>query len=189
MTPTVLLVDDEVGMLNVLRRTLARESYRVLMSSSAPQALTLLKRHQVDVVVSDEKMPQMSGSEFLAEVCKTSPETARILLTGNPTLESALCGINDGRIFRYLTKPCPAAVFTAAIRDALAVRNLAVKSRRLLQVSRRQSQALRALESEHPGITAVHRTSKGSICVSVDAINLDTLVDEIEAELSRCELG
>lgn len=80
--PTVLLVDDESRILSALQRTLRREGYEILAVDSPTEALALLETQHVDVIVSDHKMPGMSGLQFLARVAQKHPEIVRILLTG-----------------------------------------------------------------------------------------------------------
>ena len=79
---TLLIVDDEVRILTALRRTLRREGYEILTAETATRALELLVQHNVDLVLSDQKMPGMSGVELLAEVKRLRPAAARILITG-----------------------------------------------------------------------------------------------------------
>jgi DNA-binding response OmpR family regulator len=82
--PVVLLVDDEAGILSALRRTLRREGYQLLTAASAAEALETLAREPVDLVVSDQKMPGMSGTRLMAEVASRRPGVARLVLTGWP---------------------------------------------------------------------------------------------------------
>ena len=119
MQPRVLLVDDEPHVTEALKRVLREEAYDIRTASSARTALQILARETVDVVVSDERMPGMSGSEFLATVRRSYPNTVRILLTGHANLEAAVRAINEGEIYRFLTKPCKEADLTRAIEHAL----------------------------------------------------------------------
>lgn len=116
---TVLLVDDERQVTRGLAALLHPTGLTVIEAHSAEEAMALLRRKTVDVVVSDERMPGMRGSEFLALVSRTFPETGRVLLTGQATVETAVSAINDGRVCKFLQKPCPPAVFRAAIEEAL----------------------------------------------------------------------
>jgi two-component system probable response regulator PhcQ len=106
MPRRVLFVDDEPHVTESLKRALRKEPYEVLSANSADEALEVLARQPVDVVISDEKMPGMQGSEFLAVVCKQYPETIRIIMTGHGSIEAAIRAINEGEIYRFLTKPC-----------------------------------------------------------------------------------
>ncbi len=139
MSHTVLLVDDEPNVLNALTRVLRKESYRILTADSAEQAAGLLHDSDVDLIVSDEEMPGMSGTEFLGRVAEQYPETVRIVLTGHPTLPAALRAINEGKVYQFLTKPCNEIDLAITIRRALQQKDLLAKSRDLLEVTKRQS--------------------------------------------------
>ncbi|MES3036891.1 MAG: hybrid sensor histidine kinase/response regulator [Bdellovibrionota bacterium] len=104
--PFVLCVDDEIDNLEALERVF-RKKYNVLKASSGPEALQLLQSSQetIALIITDQRMPEMTGVELLQEVQKLRPETMRILLTGYTDLESVITAINDGQIYRYLTKP------------------------------------------------------------------------------------
>jgi DNA-binding NtrC family response regulator len=137
------------------------------------------------VVVSDEKMPGMSGSRFLSIVSQRYPDTVRIILTGNATLETAIRAINEGKIYRFLTKPCNELDLATTIRQALQLKDLVAKSRRLLEKSRCQSELLKELEKQHPEITATKSTPTNAIIMDEDIdTDLDRLVEEINKSLA-----
>lgn len=98
----ILLVDDEPHVTEALRRTLHTEPYEILSANSANEALQIPAREPVTVVISDERMPGMRGTEFLARVYRDYPETIRIMLTGHANLELAMRAINEGQIYRFL---------------------------------------------------------------------------------------
>jgi len=139
MSHTVLLVDDEPHVLEALTRVLRKEAYRILTADSAEQAAERLQNQYVDLIVSDEEMPGMSGTEFLARVAEQYPDTVRIVLTGHPSLPAALRAINQGKVYQFLTKPCNEIDLAITIRRALQQKDLLAKSRDLLEVTRRQS--------------------------------------------------
>jgi len=116
---TVLLVDDEKDVTQALCLLLHDLDLVVLQAQSAGQALDILRRRKVDVVVSDERMPGMCGSEFLAIVFLEFPNTGRVILTGHATVEAAVRSINEGKVCRFLQKPCRPETFRAAIDEAL----------------------------------------------------------------------
>jgi two-component system, sensor histidine kinase and response regulator len=101
---TILCVDDEANNVDSLER-LFRKKYRVLKATSGYDALKLLKENTVTVIISDQRMPQMSGVEMLAESIALQPDAIRILLTGYTDIESVIAAINSGHIYRYVTKP------------------------------------------------------------------------------------
>jgi EAL domain-containing protein (putative c-di-GMP-specific phosphodiesterase class I)/ActR/RegA family two-component response regulator len=102
---TLLLVDDEPNILNAIKRLLRREGYRILCAESAAQGLDLLATHRVHVVISDQRMPVMTGTEFLTRVKDLYPDTVRLVLSGYSELESLTDAINKGAIYRYISKP------------------------------------------------------------------------------------
>jgi DNA-binding NarL/FixJ family response regulator len=141
---TILLVDDEPYVLEGLKDTLRGQSHRVLTATSAAEGLDLLSEQPIDVVVADEMMPRMRGSELLAIVSHRHPNTVRIILTGHATLDAAVRGINEGRIFRFLQKPCRPSDFLAVVAEAFQIKALTTASTRMLEFVRDQSALLRA---------------------------------------------
>ena len=102
--PTLLFVDDEERIVNLLRM-MFRGEYQVLTATSGKEALEILAKHRVEVLVSDQRMPGMLGVELLAEARKRSPATMRILLTGYSDLAAIVGSVNDGEVFRFINKP------------------------------------------------------------------------------------
>lgn len=115
---TILLLDDEENTLNALIRLLRRENYHILTASSAEQAFELLALHQVQVIMSDQRMMQMSGTEFLKRVKDMYPDTVRIVLSGYTDLRSLTEAINNGAIYKFLTKPWDDQQLKLEIRQA-----------------------------------------------------------------------
>ena len=105
MTSTkILCVDDEIDNVEALER-IFRKSYSVLTATSGSQALELLKEHEVAVIISDQRMPQMKGVEFLEKSIASHPDAIRILLTGYTDIQSVIEAINTGQVYRYINKP------------------------------------------------------------------------------------
>ena len=102
---TLLLVDDDVNVLSSLHRLFRRDNYRILTALSPAEGFEMLALHQVQVVVCDQRMPIMSGTEFLSKVKEMYPDTIRIILSGYTGLDSVLDSINRGAIYRFYTKP------------------------------------------------------------------------------------
>ena len=102
----VLFVDDEPNVLDSIRRQL-RKSCEILTATSGVEALALLKdTGPVALVISDMRMPGMSGAELLAKIRDLYPDTVRMILSGQADLESTISAVNEGHVFRFLTKPC-----------------------------------------------------------------------------------
>lgn len=104
MKHTILCVDDEIDNVEALER-LFRSKYTVLKSSSGAEAIQLLHQHPVSVIITDQRMPGISGTELLEKVLQIQPDTVRILLTGYTDLESIIGAVNEGQIYRYINKP------------------------------------------------------------------------------------
>ncbi len=115
---TLLIVDDEKNILNALSRLLRREGYTILTASSPSEAFEHLARQPVQVILSDQRMPDMSGTEFFARVRQLYPRTIRIVLTGYTDLDSVTAAINRGAIYKFLTKPWDDDLLRDQLREA-----------------------------------------------------------------------
>jgi EAL domain-containing protein (putative c-di-GMP-specific phosphodiesterase class I) len=118
----VLHVDDDPDIIAALGLGLRRQRFEVFSAGSADEALRLLARQEVDVVVSDEQMPGTCGSKFLALVRKQWPDTMRIMLSGCTDFRATLDAINEAHVFRFLTKPCSSEDVAFCIKQAAAVK-------------------------------------------------------------------
>lgn len=136
--PRVLFVDDDPSVLGNIRRSLWREPLELLTAGSAADALTILQTEPIDVVVSDEKMPNMGGAELLTIVRERHPDVCRILLSGHADVDAALRAINDARVFRFLTKPCPPSTLAGCIHEALQGREDRRALERAVSAKRRE---------------------------------------------------
>ena len=115
--PRILFVDDEERILRSLAMQFRRE-FEVLTESDPRRALERLRSEPVQIIVSDQRMPQMSGAELLAQASEIAPHSLRILLTGYSDLDAAIEALNSGGIFRYLTKPWDPQEMAATLRQA-----------------------------------------------------------------------
>lgn len=129
----VLCVDDEPSILSSLRRLLRRAGCEVLLAEGGAPGLALLQEREVDVVISDMRMPQMSGAAFLAECATRWPDTVRILLTGYSDLDSAVSAVNEAEIYRYLSKPWNDDDLCLTVREAVQKRRM-VRDRAQLEL-------------------------------------------------------
>jgi len=183
VSEVVLFVDDEPALLEGIKVNLRKEPYRILTSTSGAEALELLAKQAVDVIVSDERMPGMSGTDLLATVRTRYPATMRVMLTGQANLEATIRAINEGEVYRFLIKPCTPVQLAQTIRDALLLKKLLHASSKLLDASRRQGRYMDALEEESPGITQVDFADDGRI--SVDDLSGEdprTLIEQMQQE-------
>lgn len=181
---TVLFVDDERDLVEALRNALRKEPYRIVTANSGHEALEILGKEDVSIVVSDEQMPHMSGSELLSVVRERHPSTVRMILTGQASLDAAVRAINGGEVFRFLSKPCPPVELGQTIRQALQMQELTERTALLLAETRRQRTVLEDLERSHPGITQVAREADGTVTMQVDEMGLDCDVESLLQEIS-----
>jgi len=133
MAEKILFVDDEPNILQSIQRQL-RGRFVLETAGSGDEALRILQGESpFAVIVSDMRMPAMNGVELLARVKDSYPETVRLMLTGNADQETAMEAVNNGQIFRFLTKPCPQATFITSLALALRQHRLIIAERELLQ--------------------------------------------------------
>ena len=179
---TLLLVDDEANVTDALRRAMRREPYELLTATSGAAALELLSHHQVDVVISDEQMPGMSGSALLTIVRREHPQAIRMILSGQASLESAVRAINEGKVYRFFLKPCNPTDLVFTIRRALAHKRLAEQSRRLLLEYRRQASVLASVERHSPELLHLDMDDQGAVVLDEAELTGDAmdLLAEIE---------
>lgn len=141
-TITVLLVDDEVNILNSLRRLLRKEPWTLLTAESGEQALELAKQHSLDLVISDARMPGMDGATLLAEIQRSQPGCIRILLTGYADISTTVRAINEGRIYRYISKPWDDAELLMTMHQGLAFQLSERERERLEKLTQAQNDEL-----------------------------------------------
>lgn len=165
---TLLLVDDEENVLSALQRTLRRENYTLLTAGEPAEAFAILQQTQVDVVVSDHLMPNMSGLDFLKEVRALHPEVVRIMLTGHAEVSTAMEAINEGEIYRFLTKPWDDAELKVALHLAFDKVALERSNRQLLAALQHQRALFARLERQHPGLRRLLRDESGALLVDND---------------------
>jgi len=191
MQQKVLVVDDEQSTRRLMKEALGMEPYQLLISDSAEKALEMFKNETIDVVISDEMMPGMPGSEFLALVRQKYPETIRMILTGHASIESAIRAINEGQIYHFFTKPCRIYDLAITIRKALQQKELMRKSRELLHLAQRQSSYIRNIEKKYPGITHVQKDKQGGVLLEdgPEVEDYDQLIGEIKALLQKEKSG
>jgi DNA-binding NtrC family response regulator len=118
--PSVLCVDDEPNILRTLHWMLHKE-FNVMTATDGASALELLRKHDFDVIVSDQRMPGMIGSEFLRQACEVAPRAMRILLTGYSDMQALLKSINEGEVFRFVSKPWKNEELSRTVREAAQI--------------------------------------------------------------------
>jgi diguanylate cyclase (GGDEF)-like protein/PAS domain S-box-containing protein len=128
---TLLLVDDEVNIVASLKRLLRPDNYHVLTANSGQEGLDLLTRNDVDVIVSDQRMPGMTGVEFLSQAKVLYPDTIRIVLSGYTELQSVTDAVNEGAIYKFLTKPWDDTQLRGHVEEAFRRKEMADENMRL----------------------------------------------------------
>lgn len=166
-THTILIVDDEPVVLGALKETLERERYHVVACTSPVKALAILAERQFAVIISDQRMPEMTGLDFLVESRKTHPNASRILITAVLALPTIVEAINRGEIFRFVAKPWLREELLATVRNAiqrheLIVRNEMLQARsqqlnaQLIAANGQLEQKVKDLESERQKLDAAN---------------------------------
>jgi response regulator RpfG family c-di-GMP phosphodiesterase len=173
---TILLVDDEINILKALNRLLRTDGYRLLTAGSGVDALIIMAREPVDLVISDMRMPEMDGAIFLAKVRQNWPDTIRILLTGHADMVQTVAAINQGEIYRYIAKPWDDQELLILVRQALEQLHLRRENQRLLRLTAEQNEALKEANNTLE-MKVAQRTAELSQLVSF----LELTQDELKA--------
>lgn len=143
--PVVLFVDDEPSILSALRRLFRPLGYKVLLAEGGEAGLALLASEPVDLVISDMRMPQMDGVQFLEQVRERWPQIGRMLLTGYADISSTIGAINRGEIHRYIAKPWDDHDIQLCVADGLKRQRLEEENRHLSALTQRQNEELQSL--------------------------------------------
>ncbi len=144
---TLLFVDDEANILSSLKRLFRPLGYRIHTAISGAEGLALLEKEPVDLIISDMRMPEMDGATFLKRAAKQWPDSVRILLTGYSDLESTIAAVNQGQIYRYISKPWEDHELTLAVQQALKLKQLQDEKTRLEALTRQQNEQLNKLNA------------------------------------------
>lgn len=143
----VLCVDDEPSILRSLKRILPRSQYDVQIANSGAEGLEILSQQPIDLIISDMRMPEMTGAVFLEQVAKQYPDTVRILLTGYSDIESTIAAVNQGRIHRYVQKPWNTEDFLACLEQEMESKRLKIENKRLADRVFAQNEELKQLNN------------------------------------------
>ena len=178
---TILIVDDEPVVLNALKFTLEREGFHVVACTSPLKALAILAERDFSVIISDQRMPEMMGLDFLIESRRLRPQASRILITAVLALPTIVDAINKGEIFRFVAKPWLREELVATVRNAVQRHDLVTKNEALLAETQRLNGQLReangALEAK---VTELEQQRQ-----RLDAANHD-LATSYENSLELC---
>ena len=174
----IMIVDDEPNILNSLKRVLKRvDGWEIETYDGVREALKRAKTATFDLVISDYKMPEMDGVEFLNEIRHLQPEAMRIILSGFTELQAMLSAINEAEIYRYICKPWDDHDLILTITHALTHRDVLVENRRLADQVREQQlelqsrkTALELLAEKHPELVDVDWGADGAIILASDLL-------------------
>jgi two-component system, probable response regulator PhcQ len=180
MQHTVLLVDDDWEILELFRHMLRREAFEVETARTALDAFNVLASRPVAVVIADERMPGMSGTEFLTRIQIEYPDVIRMMVTGQASVEVAMRAINEGQVFRFLTKPVRSAALISTLREAIAAWDLRREQPAAGSDTSRRASEIAALESEWQGLMHVKRDPSGAIVVDDPDADLAEVLREME---------
>ena len=161
----ILLVDDSPNILKALLRSFKDEGYKIFTAYSAKEALDLLSRESVDLIISDQNMPEISGIDLLKLVMVKYPQIIRLMLTGTTDFEVSKEAINKGEIYRFFNKPFDDFEFLLSVKYALKNKCLEEENNKLKSSLTEKEERLKQLEIQHPGITKRERTSDGAFII------------------------
>ena len=174
---TLLLVDDEEAILSSLKRLFRRDGYDILTASSGAQGLSLLAGQPVGVILSDQRMPGMTGIEFLREAKRLHPHTVRITLSGYTDLQSIIEAVNEGSVFKFLTKPWDDDLLRGHVAQAFEQSDMAADNRRLgeaVQQANRElavaNQRLEQLVRDESALRQAMQRAAGAARDALDAL-------------------
>ncbi len=179
---TLLFVDDEHAVLSALQRIFLEENYRILTASSADRALAIMNSDRVHLVISDHRMPGVTGSELLKEIKLRWPETIRIMLTGYADVQSIMGAVKDGAVYKFITKPWNDEDLRLTVSLALQQYVLMQENRHLRHITQKQRLKIR----NYAGMFDENRGVLGNILVNAGALKKEEL-QRAESEMSEGE--
>ena len=174
---TLLLVDDEENILSSLKRLLRRDGYTILTACGAAEGLQRLAETEVDVIVSDQRMPGMTGVEFLRRAKELYPDSIRMVLSGYTELQSIIDAVNEGAIYKFLTKPWDDERLRGHVAEAFRQKDMADENRRLASQVESANADYIELNSRLQGLVAQQREQADLLAASAGGMRevLDTL--------------
>ncbi len=151
---TILLVDDEPPILKALTRLLEYEGYTILGTVNPTEVAGILRSEEIHLVISDHTMPVMTGIEVLRTARLIRPDAIRVMLTGNAELQMAIDAVNQGEIYRFLTKPWDNNDLLVTVRLGLREYEIQKQNKRLATVVRQQADTIKRLQAQLAGASA-----------------------------------
>lgn len=168
---TLLFVDDEESVLSSLQRIFLEENYRILTATSADKALAIMNSERIHLIITDHRMPGITGAELLKEIKQRWPETIRIMLTGYADVQSIMGAVKDGAVYKFITKPWNDEDLRLTVSLALQQYMIMKENRRLKDVTRKQQLKIR----NYAGLFDENRGVLGTILVSAGLLKMEEL--------------
>ncbi len=162
----VLLVDDEEEVREAVGSLLRREGYVVHLAQSGDEALQLLRKEPVQLLISDHQMPGMTGIELLKLVRERHPDVLRMMMTGDPDPQTIIRSINEGEVYRFVKKPWDNTTLRVMVYFAFETIQLEEENRRLAAALRRQLDFLRGLQAQFPYLDAAARDEEAALVLA-----------------------
>ncbi len=179
---SLLFVDDEEGVLNALRRIFMEENYRIFTVPSADKALAIMQQERIQLVISDHRMPGMTGAQLLKEIKDRWPETIRIMLTGHADVQSIMGAVKDGAVYKFITKPWNDEDLRLTVSLALQQYMLLHENQKLREIARSQQLKIK----NYAGLFDENCGMLGSILVKYGVINQEQL-DKALQQLDKAD--
>ncbi|MFH0882747.1 MAG: HD domain-containing phosphohydrolase [bacterium] len=190
-TKTLLFVDDEPNILSALKRVFLDDDFEVLTANSGKEALGFLKSKEIQLIISDQRMPEMSGTELLAKVRETKPEIMRIILSGFADMDAAVDAINNGQIYQFIFKPWNDEELRSVVLRALETHDLQKENKRLLVELKELNSQLAQKVKERTALIVQKNLELGKLNKSLESSLVSTvrvfvnLIDLSRPEVSR----
>lgn len=162
---SILLVDDSKEILKALSRVFKPEGYEIFTAESANEAYKILKNENIDLLITDQNMPAVSGTDLLRTARAKFPDVIRIMITGITDISIAQKAINNGEIYRFFNKPWDDFELITAVRHAYNQKQLKDENDQLKLEIDSQAELLRKLEKEYPGLTSKRKSSDGAFII------------------------
>jgi response regulator RpfG family c-di-GMP phosphodiesterase len=162
---TILFVDDEENILSSFKRLLRNENYTILALDNPREVKSIMEHTVVSLIISDQRMPEINGLDLLKEAKELYPDTVRILLTGYADVQVAIKAINEGGVYRFISKPWSDEELRIAIRQSLAYYDLIMDNKVLLQMVQKQKDALNEVQNKYPDVADLPQMKDGAYVI------------------------
>jgi len=180
----ILFVDDEESMLTAMRRIFRRENYTILTAGSGPEALEILQKDPVNVIISDHRMPDMTGAELLRKIKALYPQIIRIMLTGHADVGAIMGAVNEGAVYKFITKPWNDEDLRLTVSLALEAYDLLKENRTLKTQQKEQKKTIKQLSR----FANVHRSQLGRILFNKKLISKKNLDKALAIQSKKNEV-